>query len=124
MPTTVGLRRVRMRTMRPERRGLPSAPGRPGGFVDEDLVALHGAVELVGGDEEVVVTAGAGGVGADEAEAVAVEVELAGDEVVAGRALRASPGLRGETWGTRFAGGAGGFFRGALGEGPLARCRA
>jgi hypothetical protein len=26
------------------------------GFVDEDLVALHGAVELVGRDEEIILT--------------------------------------------------------------------
>ena len=47
---------------------------------DEDLVALHGVVDFVGRDEDVVVAAALRG--ADEAEAVAVEVEASGDEVV------------------------------------------
>ena len=53
------------------------------GFVDEDFVALHGAVDLVGRDEEVVFAVGAA-VGADEGVAVAVQVDASGDEVVAG----------------------------------------
>ncbi len=52
-------------------------------FVYKDLVALHGAVELEGWDEEIVVARGAA-VGPDEAEAVAVKVEPAGEEAVAG----------------------------------------
>ena len=81
-----------------------------GRLVDEDFVALHGAVELVGRDEEVVVAVGAA-VGADEAEAVAVEVEAAGDEAVAGGAI--------DWLGVGGAGWAGGLFRGGGGEGPL-----
>ena len=96
--------------MRPERR--PSRPGR--GFVDQDFVSLHGSVELVGRDEEIVFAAG-GAVGADEAEAVAVEVELAGDEVVAGDSLRFSLVPRGVELA-----GAGGFFGRGVGEGPVA----
>ena len=53
------------------------------GFVDEDFVALHAPLSSLGGDEQVVFPGG-GAVGADEAEAVAVEVELAGDEVFRG----------------------------------------
>ncbi len=67
--------------MRPSLR--PSRPGRH--ELDEHLVALHGAVDLVRRDEDVFVDAGAGlfCIGPDEAVAVAVEVEPAGDEVVA-----------------------------------------
>ena len=51
----------------------------------EDLVALHGAVDFVGRDEDVFLFTGAlAGVGADEAVAIAVEVHAAGDEIVAG----------------------------------------
>ena len=60
--------------------------------LDQDLVALHGAVDLVGGNEYIVfqpacrgrVFVGLAGVGADETVAVAMEVEAAGDEIVAG----------------------------------------
>ena len=85
-----------------------------GRFVDEDFITLHGAVELVGGDKEVVFTGGAA-VRANEAEAVTVEIELAGDEVFAGVAggwRLVGAGLEGAR--------ACGFFGGAVGEGPLA----
>jgi hypothetical protein len=55
---------------------------------NEDLVALHGVADFVGGDKDVVFTPALGG--ADEAKAVAVEVEASGDEVfgaVAGGAV-------------------------------------
>ncbi len=60
--------------------------------LDQDLVALHGAVDLAWGDEDIVfqparrsrVFAGLAGVGADKTVAVAMEVEAAGDEIVAG----------------------------------------
>ena len=58
------------------------------GFVDEDLIALHGAVDFVGGDENIVGFTVAGlSVRADEAEAVTVEVETSGDEAVAAGTL-------------------------------------
>ena len=61
--------------MRPSLR--PSASRR--GEFDEDLVALHGVVDFVGRDKDVVVAVALRG--ADEAEAVAVQVEASGDEV-------------------------------------------
>ena len=53
--------------------------------LDEHLVALHGGVDFVGRDEDVFADGHAAlpGVGPDEAEAVAVQVEASGDEVVA-----------------------------------------
>ena len=53
------------------------------GFVDEDFVALHGAVDLVGWDEEVVFAVGAA-VGSDEGVSVAVHVDASGYEAVSG----------------------------------------
>src|ERR1700761_1511765 len=104
MPTTVGLRRVSTRTMRPDRR-----PSRPGGaaatgrlLVDKDQVALHGAADLVGGDEDVLacpVTGLVTGWGPDEAEAIAGEVKSAAHQAIATGArvfgFRTSFGLRG-----------------------------
>ena len=81
-----------------------------GGFVGEDLVALHGAVNLVRRDEEVVVAGGAA-IGADEAVAFPVEVEAAGDEIIAGGSV-----FSGEVGGEGLAGG---LFGGGGGEGPL-----
>ena len=51
---------------------------------DEHLVALHGAVDLVGRNKNIFATGRLAGVGTDEAVAVAMEVEAAGGEVVAG----------------------------------------
>jgi hypothetical protein len=60
------------------------------GFIDEDLVALHGSVELIGRDEEVFFTLFAPG-RSDEGVAVAVQVDAPGDEVLAsGEALDCS----------------------------------
>jgi hypothetical protein len=56
------------------------------GFVDEDLVSLHSAVQLVGWDEEVVVAVGAL-VGADEGVTVAVQIDAAGYEAVSRGAM-------------------------------------
>ncbi len=95
--------------MRPERRAIAAWRR----FVYEDFVALHGAVQLVGRDEEIVVAVGAS-VGADEAVAVAMQVEPAGEEAVA----RGSHGLVARV--VRFASGwAGGLLEGGGGESPL-----
>ena len=71
------------------------------GFVDEDFVALHGSVDLVGRDEEVVFAVGAA-VGADEGVAVAVHVDASGDEAVAGGSVF--------LWEDRLCRGVGGLF--------------
>jgi hypothetical protein len=52
------------------------------GFVDEDLVALHSSVELVGRDEEVFLTFLASG-RPDEGITIAVQVDASGDEALA-----------------------------------------
>jgi hypothetical protein len=58
--------------------------------LDEDLIALHGAVQFIGRNKNVFVDLAfegfglLGSVGADEAVAVAVEIEFAGGEVFAG----------------------------------------
>ncbi len=52
------------------------------GFIDEDLVALHGSVELIGRNEQILFTLFAPG-RSDEGVAVAVQVDAAGDEVLA-----------------------------------------
>ncbi len=49
--------------------------------LDEDAVALHGSGKHGGGDEDVAVAGRFAG-GADEAEAVAMEVEAAGEDAV------------------------------------------
>ena len=56
-------------------------------FVDQHFVALHGSIQLVGRDEEIVF-ARSRAVGPDEAEAIAMQVEFAGDQLVAGDPLR------------------------------------
>lgn len=69
-----------------------AAVGAGWGQLDQDLVSLHGAVDLVGRNEYVIVLragaryvfAGLARVGTDEAVTVAMEVEPSGDEVVAG----------------------------------------
>jgi len=60
---------------------------------DEDLVALHGAVDLVGRNEDIFSTGSLAGVRrggssirSDEAEAVAMQIEPPGGEIVAGAA--------------------------------------
>ena len=61
---------------------------------NQHLVALHGAVDLVGRNEDIFVgarTAWRLRLGPDKAEAVAMQVEPAGSEVVA-RAASAGPG--------------------------------
>ena len=50
---------------------------------DEDLVAVHGAADFVGGDEDVVCDS-LFRIRSDESEAVAVEIEASGSEVLAG----------------------------------------
>jgi hypothetical protein len=47
------------------------------------LVALHGAVDLAGRDKDIVLTTGLASKGTHKAVAVAVQVEAAGEEVVA-----------------------------------------
>jgi hypothetical protein len=72
----------------PEDAAEASAVGPWRSEFNEDLVALHGVADFVGGDKDVVFTPALGG--ADEAKAVAVEVEASGDEVfgaVAGGAV-------------------------------------
>jgi hypothetical protein len=82
-----------------------------GSFVDDDFIALHGAVELVRWDEEIVVAVSAA-VGTDEGVAVAVHVDTTGDEAVAGGAVFLGK-IDCAAWGT------GGFFGGCGGEAPL-----
>ena len=55
-------------------------------FVHQHFIALHGAVEFVRRDEEIIVAVRRA-IGPNKAEAVAMHVELAGDELVAGDAL-------------------------------------
>ena len=88
VPTTVGLRRSTTRAMRPKRR--PSARG--GASFHQHLVALHGPVDFVGRNEDVVVTLRLAGIRAHETIAVAMKVKAPREEVVAqtmvGRSLR------------------------------------
>ena len=60
-----------------------AAIGAGRGDFDEDFVALHCAIDLVGRDEDVVIFAGApAGVRAHEAVAIAMEIEATREEVV------------------------------------------
>ena len=52
------------------------------GKFNEDLIALHGAVDFVGRDEDVFFSGRGSGVWSDEAEAIAMDVEAAGEQVV------------------------------------------
>jgi hypothetical protein len=55
------------------------------GEFDEDFIALHGAVDLIGRDKDVIVfCCSLTRIGADETVAVAMEIETAGEQVVAG----------------------------------------
>src|SRR5580693_1347059 len=56
----------------------------PGGCeFHQHLVALHGAIHLVGRNEDVVVPASLAGLQADEPEAVAMHIQTAGKQVAA-----------------------------------------
>src|SRR5579859_2848437 len=57
----------------------------------EHLVALHGAIHLVGRNEDVVVPAGLARFRADKPEAVAMDIQAAGKQVVAMRCLGKRP---------------------------------
>ncbi len=56
---------------------------------DEDMVAVHGVLDGVARNEDVAVELGHGRVGNDEAVAVMVENEAAGDFITSGRAREA-----------------------------------
>ena len=81
-----------------------------GSFVDDDFIALHGAVELVRWDEEIVFAVVAA-VGSNEGVPVAVHVDASGYEAVSG----------GSVFGWLIAGTwwAGGALGGRGGDGPL-----
>ena len=81
MPTTVGLRRSK------DAGDAAEAAAICAGWCefDEDFIALHGAVNLVGWNKYVVIFSGAlAGIGANEAVAVAMEIEAASEKVVPG----------------------------------------
>ena len=71
----------------------PAAPAvRPGrSQFHQHLVALHRAIHLVGRNEDVVVTASLAGLRTDEAEAVPMHIQTAGEQVVAGGCLGQRP---------------------------------
>jgi hypothetical protein len=68
----------------------PAIGARRGQF-DQYLIALHGAIYFGGWNEDVVICRGLARIGADEAEAVAMHVEAAGDEAGAGGSVWESP---------------------------------
>ena len=57
----------------------------------QDLIALHGAVHLVGRNEDVVIPAGLAGLRPHKAEAIAVHIQTAGDQVAASGCLGQRP---------------------------------
>ncbi len=73
--------RVSTRAMRPRRR--PSARG--GASSTQHLIALHGAAQFIRRDKNIVFTAFCAVGRADEAEAVAMQIEPSGYKIVAGR---------------------------------------
>ena len=49
----------------------------------QHLVALHGAVDLVGRNEDIVLPDGLARIGAHKSEAIAMQVEASGGEIIA-----------------------------------------
>jgi len=67
----------------PDDASAVAAVGPGGRQFNQHLIALHGAIHLVGRNEDVVVSASLARFRADESEAVAMHVQTAGEEVVA-----------------------------------------
>src|ERR1700722_4953462 len=67
------------------------AVGPRGRKLYQHLVALHGAVHLVGRNEDIVVTAGLAGLWPDKAKAVAMEIQATGEQVMVGDRLGQRP---------------------------------
>ena len=61
------------------------------GEFNQHLVALHGAVHLIRRNEDIVISAGLAGFRPHEAKAIAMHIQTAGDEVVAGGGLGQRP---------------------------------
>jgi hypothetical protein len=60
-----------------------AAVGAGGREFNQDLIALHGAIQLVRRNEDVVVSAGLARFRADKSEAVAMHIQTTGEEVAA-----------------------------------------
>ena len=51
---------------------------------NQHLVALHGAIDLVRGNEDIFLTGGLAAIGADKSEAVSMQIQAAGRQVLPG----------------------------------------
>ncbi len=83
----MGLRRLRILATRPLK---PAVSPRRSQFY-QYLVALHGAIHLVGRNEDIVITAGLAGFRPHKAKAVAMYIQTAGDQIVTRNGLGQGP---------------------------------